>query len=590
MNVQTINDIFFNVVQRDLPRIMLHKKNAEWVPISSRELYRNVVGVARVLRSWGIAKGDRVAILSENRPEWAVADFASMLLGAAVVPIYPTLTADQTLYLLNDSGARVIFVSTPVQLEKVLSIRDHTALEHIVLMEDGASESAAPMRDLMAKGPTERDPDFDRQALAVAPCDLATIMYTSGTTGTPKGAMLTQGNLASNLFHSLDFYGLGPSHLSISFLPLSHITSRHVDYAMFWHGVTIAYCPIIDELKQVLAEVHPTVLVGVPRVYEKLHNQVIEKIGNGSKRKLYEWAIKVGRKNRYAIFDGKRPRDPRWMLADLLVYSKIRKSLGGRVQVFVSGGAPLNRDLIDWYGSIGIRIFEGYGMTETSPVIALNNPKAYRPGSVGRCLSNLQVRIADDGEILVKGPSVFQGYWNKALETATAFEGGWFHTGDIGHIDEDGFLYVTDRKKDLIKTSGGKFIAPQPIELSLKSNPLVAEAAVIGDRRKFPMVIIAPQFSALERWAMEAGVSAPHRESLVADERVQALYKEIVGEANQKLARFEKIKKVLVVPDEFTVANGALTPTLKLKRRVIEERYGDLIDRVYSAPVDSAAA
>lgn len=591
MNVRTINEVFYQAIDHDLPRAMLFKKRGEWIPIASHQIYSNVVGVARALQAWGVRKGDRIAILSENRPEWAIADFATMLIGAADVPIYPTLTPEQTSYILANSGARIVFLSSQAHLEKVLSIKSHTAVEQIILMDDEPTNEVVPMRSLMAKGPSQRDPEFDRQALATEPGELATIMYTSGTTGTPKGAMLTQENLASNLFHSLDFYGLGPNHLSISFLPLSHITSRHVDYAMFWHGVTIAYCPVIDELKQVLSEVHPTVLVGVPRVYEKLHNGVVEKIGGGLKRKLYNWAIKVGARNRDRIFQGKRPLDPAWKLADMLVYSKVKTALGGRVEVFISGGAPLSRDVIDWYASIGIRIFEGYGMTETSPVIALNNPKAYRPGSVGRCLSNLQVRTAGDGEILVKGPSVFHGYWNKPEETAAAFdEGGWFHTGDVGHIDEHGFLYVTDRKKDLIKTSGGKFIAPQPIELSLKSHPLVAEAAVIGDRRKFPMVIIAPQFPALEQWAAEAGISTLHRESLVADARVQALYNDIVGEANQKLARFEKIKKVLVVADEFTVANGTLTPTLKLKRRVIEERYGEQINQVYSTPVDTAAA
>lgn len=591
MNVRTINDVFYEAIERDLPQAMLYRKSGEWMPLSTRQIYSSVVGVARALQAWGIQKGDRVAILSENRPEWAITDFAVMLIGAADVPLYPTLTAEQTSYILADSGARVIFLSSRTHLEKILSIKERTALKHIVLMDDEPTNEAVPMRTLMANGPAQRDLEFDRQAIAIEPGDLATVMYTSGTTGTPKGAMLTQENLASNLFHSLDFYGLGAGHLSISFLPLSHITSRHVDYAMFWHGVTIAYCPVIDELKQVLAEVHPTVLVGVPRVYEKLHNQVVEKIGGGFKRKLYNWAVNVGQRNRDRIFAGKTPYDPMWRLADTLVFSKIKHALGGRVEVFISGGAPLSRDVIDWYASIGIRIFEGYGMTETSPVIALNNPKAYRPGSVGRCLSNLRVKTADDGEILVKGPSVFNGYWNKPEETAAAFdEDGWFHTGDVGHVDENGFLYVTDRKKDLIKTSGGKFIAPQPIELSLKSHPLVAEAAVIGDRRKFPMVIIAPQFPALERWAMEAGISTLERESLVADSRVQALYHDIVSEANQRLARFEKIKKVLVVPDEFTIANGTLTPTLKLKRRVIEERYGELINQVYATPVDSAAA
>lgn len=586
MNIRTINEVFFQVVERNLSRAMLYKRGVAWRPISAKELYRNVVGTARALQSWGIAKGDRVAILSENRPEWAVADFATMLMGAAGVPIYPTLTAEQSGYMLADSGARVIFVSTENHLKKILSIKHQTSIERVVLMDSIPGADAISMAALMAQGPFQRDPVFDERARAVAPDDIATVIYTSGTTGIPKGAMLTQENLASNLFHSLDFYGLGNRDTSISFLPLSHITARHVDYAMFWHGVTVAYCPYIDELMQALLEVKPTIFVAVPRVYEKIYNGVQGKIGFGFKRKLYNWAMKVGERNREAVFAGKRPQDPMWNLADMVIFHKVRKALGDNVQIFISGGAPLSREVIDWYGTIGIRIFEGYGLTETSPVIALNNPKAFRPGSVGRVLSNLDVRIAEDGEILVKGPSVFKGYWNKPAETAAAFEGGYFHTGDIGRIDEDGFLYVTDRKKDLIKTSGGKFITPQPIELTLKANTLIAEAAVIGDRRKFPLVIIAPQFPALEAWANEKGVHYASREALIDNPRVQDLYKNIISDVNAKLAQFEKLKKVVLVADEFTIANGALTPTLKLKRRVIEERYRDRIEEAYSSTAE----
>jgi len=583
MNIRTINEVFYEIIKRDLDRAMLFKHEVDWVPISAREIYRNVVGVARALQSWGIRKGDRVAILSENRPEWAVADFAAMLLGAAGVPIYPTLTAEQSIYMINDSGARVVFVSSATHLEKILSKKNGSCIEKIVVMDRvPTSDTVICIERLMQQGPTERDEEFDRDALTVGPDDLATVIYTSGTTGTPKGAMLTQENLASNLFHSLAFYGFGPGNVSISFLPLSHITARHLDYAMFWHGVTVAYCPFIDEVMQSLLEVRPTVFVAVPRVYEKIYNQVQGKVGYGLKRKLYDWAINVGRRHRETVFAGKRPEAPMWKLADMLVYSKVREALGGRVEIYISGGAPLSRELIDWYGSIGIRIFEGYGLTETSPVIAINNPAAYKPGSVGRPLSNLDVKIADDGEILVKGPSIFKGYWKKPEETAAAFEGGYFHTGDIGRLDEDGFLYVTDRKKDLIKTSGGKFIAPQPIEISLKSNPLIAESAVIGDRRRFPLVIIAPSFPALEGWAHENGVSFSSREELVRNAKVDELYRNIVGEVNRNLAHFEKIKKVLLVPDEFSVADGMLTPTLKLKRRVVEARYKELIEQAYT--------
>ncbi len=588
--IRTVNDVFYTVVERDVARAMLYKRKTEWVPISSRGLYRQVLGVAKALESWGIARGDRVAILSENRPEWAIADFATLLLGAADVPIYTTLTARQTEALLNDSGARVIFVSNREQLQKILSIKHSTGLEKIVVMDHTGTPDVVPMQRLTESGPAGRDHEFDRRALAIEPDSLATIIYTSGTTGTPKGVMLTQSNLASNLLHSLHLYEFRPNQVLISFLPLSHVTARHVDYAMFWHGVTVAYCPFVDELLLSLQQVKPTFFVGVPRVYEKMYNHVQANVGNGLKRKIYDWAMKVGRAHRDEVLDGKMPASLQWKLAHKLVYSKIKRALGGKVEIFISGGAPLNRETLDWYACIGIRIYEGYGMTETSPVISLNNPRAYRPGSVGPVLSNVEVRIAADGEILVRGPSVFKGYWNLEEETAKAFEDGWFHTGDIGHTDEDGFLYITDRKKDLIKTSGGKLIAPQPIEAKLKSNLLVAEAAIVGDRRKFPSVIIAPHFPALEEWARMHRVTWNSRDELVSDPRVHQLYSDIVAEVNQHLAQFEKMKKVLLVPDEFTMADGSLTPTMKLKRQVIELRYRQQLDKLYNTSAEATAS
>jgi long-chain acyl-CoA synthetase len=582
LTIQTINELFYSVVERNLDRVMIYRRKIKWVPVSAHELYRNVVGVARGLESWGIGKGDRIAILSENRPEWAIADFAAMLLGAVVVPIYTTLTREQTLHLLRDSGARVIFVSTADQLRKVQALKSDCALEKIVMMDYFGTSDVVPMQRLMHNGPVSgRDAAFDARALAVQPGDLATIIYTSGTTGTPKGAMLTQQNLASNLLYSLDMYEFRPGQTSVSFLPLSHVTARHVDYAMMWHGVTVAYCPFLDELSISLLEVNPNFFVAVPRVYEKVYNQVQAKIGTGFKRILYNWAMAVGREHKDEVLAGRRPSSLKWKLADWILFSKVKQGLG-QVEIFISGGAPLSRDLLNWYASIGIRIYEGYGLTETSPVVAVNNPKSYRAGSVGPVLKNVQVRIGDDGEVLVKGPSVFQGYWNMPEQTEAAFDGEWFRTGDVGRLDEDGFLYITDRKKDLIKTSGGKFIAPQPIESKLKSHPLVAEAAIVGDRRKFPCVLVAPDFPALEDWAKQQGVHFSSREQLIGDPQVYALYKNIVNEANRDLAQFEKIKKVLVIAEEFSIANGYLTPTMKLKRRVIEERYRAQIDALYN--------
>jgi long-chain acyl-CoA synthetase len=363
-----------------------------------------------------------------------------------------------------------------------------------------------------------------------------------------------------------------------------------VDFAELYRGVTIAYCPVIDDMPRVLRELHPTFFVAVPRVYEKIHNKVQRDVSTGFKKRIYDWAISVGRAHVDEVLAGRRPASPAWWLANRLVFSKVRDGMGGRIRTFISGGAPLGKELAEWYAQIGIVIHEGYGLTETSPVIAVNTPSARKLGTVGRPLTNIELRIASDGELLVRGPSVFHGYWNMPAETAAAFEGDWFKTGDIAHLDADGFLSVTDRKKDLIKTSGGKFIAPQPIENSLKSSSFIAEAAVIGDRRRFVAVILIPAFAALEEWALQNGIAFQSREELVVDPQVQSLYQEIVEQINQNLAQFEQLKKFLLVSEELSIEDGTLTPTLKLRRRNLEERYKEEIEQLYagSAAFDAA--
>jgi long-chain acyl-CoA synthetase len=582
MGLATLNDIFFTVVDRNQPRVMLHRQGNEWTAISSQELYRDVAGVAGQLRRWGISRGDRVAILSENRPEWAIADFASLLLGAVTVPIYSTLTAEQTAYMLRDSGARVAFVSSEKQLQKVCSILAQTPVEKAIVMDAVDTADATPMQQLMRDGPPDRNPELDTSARNVGPDDLATIIYTSGTTGTPKGVMLTHGNMASNLVCSLAGFPVATGDVSLSFLPLSHVTARHVDYAMLSHGVTLAYVPFLSQFQQALLEVQPTIFVGVPRVYEKIHAQVDLKAKGFPAIWIYQWALSVGRAHRAEVLAGQTPQSPGWQLANHLVYTKVRAGMGGRGQIFISGGAPLGRELAEWFADIGIRIHEGYGLTETSPVIAVNSPGAHKIGTVGKPLANLEVRIAEDGEVLVRGPSVSKGYWNKPEETRAAFVDGWFKTGDIGKLDSDGFLSITDRKKDLIKTSGGKFIAPQPIENSLKHNPLIAEAVVLGDKRKFPAALISPSFPVLEDWARANEVAFSSREELIAHPKVRALYESIVEELNQNLARFEKLKRVMLVSDEFTAENGLLTASMKLRRRVVEEHYRREIEGMYA--------
>ena len=581
MSLRTLNDVFFAVVERNLPEVMLHRVHGEWARLSAADLYRSVAGVSQALAGWGIRQGDRVAILSENRPEWAVADFACQLLGVATVPVYPTLTPEQISFLLCDAGTRAIFVSSQAQLQKILAIQAQTPLEKIVLMDEAQGGHTIPMQRLMQQGPRQRDKQLETGARQIAPEDLATIIYTSGTTGTPKGVTLSHGNMASNLSCSLSGFGAGPGDVSVSFLPLSHVTARHVDFVLLYHGVTLAYVPFASHLPQALVEVRPTVFVAVPRVYEKIYAQAEVKTKNGPKRWIYHWALRVGESHREELLAGRTPKSLAWKIANRLVYSQVRAGMGGRVRLFISGGAPLGIELAKWYATVGIRIHEGYGLTETSPVIAVNSPLAHRLGTVGQPLSNVEVRIAPDGEILVRGPSVFRGYWNNPAETAAAFEGDWFKTGDIGKLDSDGFLSVTDRKKDLIKTSGGKFIAPQPLENSLKHNPLIAEAVILGDRRKFPAVLLAPYFPLLEEWARANSLAFSSREELVAFERVQELFEGIVQDLNQKLAQFEKLKKVLLVAEEFSAENGLLTVSMKLRRRAAEDRYREKIEELY---------
>ena len=583
MSLKNLNDILLKVSLSHRDRVMLQKGALGWAPISAAEIYRSVVGVSRMLESWGIRKGDRVAILSENRPEWTITDFAALALGAVTVPIYSTQTADQTAFVLNNSGTRVIAVSTKSQLDKVLTIQRHTPVEKIMVMDAVETPHAVHMQGLMLHGPTGADPEFNARAQSIAPDDLATIIYTSGTTGTPKGVMLTHGNMASNIACSMEAFGFGEKNeVSVSFLPLSHVTARHVDFALLYRGVVLAYCPDISQLAQALAEVRPNIFIAVPRVYEKIRQQVVLKTVGFPKSAIYRWALSVGHTHRSEILVGKRPTSMSWEIADRLVFSKVRAGMGGNAEEFISGGAPLGRELAEWYADIGIPIHEGYGLTETSPVIAVNTPAAHKIGTVGKPLANVEVKIAEDGEVLARGPSIFSGYWNRPDETQSVFVDGSFKTGDIGDLDSDGFLSITDRKKDLIKTSGGKFIAPQPIENSLKLNPLIGTAVVIGDRRKFPAVLISPHFPVLEDWAHANQIEFASRQMLVANLKVQALYEGIIAELNSNLARFEKLKRVLLIPEEFSAADGTLTHTFKVRRRGIEDRYRGLIDEMYA--------
>ncbi len=586
-DLTTLNDVFVRVTGRGDRAVMIWQDmTGEWNPLSSTELYGRVRVLADVLRGWGLGKGDRVVILSENRWEWAVADFATLAIGGVDVPLYPTLTPEQIGYMLRDSGAKVAVVSSKEQYEKLTAAGDLPELEHVVVMDTGDFSNAESFGALM-EGATEkqqRDTEFDAMVKAARADDLATIIYTSGTTGEPKGVMLTHGNLASNLNVSTDPFGFAEKDSCISFVPLSHVTARHLDYAMMCNEARVAYCPKFDLLPAAMKMLKPTIFVAVPRVYEKIRQAVEGKsAASPVKSKILRWALSTGKAHRQETLEGKTPSGMGWKLANKLVFGKIREAFGGSVEVFISGGAPLGMDTAGWFADAGIRIFEGYGLTETSPVIALNYPKAHRIGTVGKALSNVQCRFAADGELEVKGPSVFAGYWKKEKETAEAFAAeGWFKTGDIGKLDGEGFLSITDRKKELLKTSGGKFIAPQPIENKLKANTLVAQAAMVGDKHKFACVLISPNFTALEGWAKGHGVSVGDHAALVKDPKVVKAYQEIVDKVNAELPSYESMKRMCVVPDEWSVEGDELTPSMKLKRRVVEKKYEKEIGEFYA--------
>jgi len=586
--ISTINDLFRRVAAAANPRAILWQDEfAQWQPISSDQIYQRVRALAEAFLGWGALRGDRIAIIAENRWEWAITDFATLAIGAADVPIYPTLTGEQIAALLDDAGCRIAVVSTRQQFDKINAVRSLTKLEHIVMMDPGVPEGAIAFSELMvgadARG-SERAPVFDALARTVEPKDLATLIYTSGTTGEPKGVALTHGNIASNQNCAAADFEFGPDDALISFLPLSHVTARALDYVMYSCGVQVAYCSKFDKLPEAMREIRPTVFVGVPRVFEKIRQEVERRVAlSPVKKRLLAWAVSLGANFSDTVYDGRRPASLRWKLAERLVYSKVSEAFGGRVRVFVAGGAPLGLDTANWFASVGIALWEGYGLTETSPLIGVNTPLSHRLGTVGRALPNLELRLAVDGELLVRGPSVFSGYWEKPAATAECIDAeGWFHTGDIAQFDADGFLSITDRKKELLKTSGGKLVAPQPIENKLTANLLVAQAALVGDKHKFISALLSPNFAALEDWAQKQEIKENSRAELVSDSRVIALYAEIVRLANSTLANFEKVKRFRVVADEWTIDSGDLTPSMKLKRRAVTAKYEVVVAELYA--------
>lgn len=591
----TLNHLVFAAVARHgKPDAFRIKRDRRWVDVSHAEFARQVERLSLGLLSLGIAPGDRVGILSENRLEWAIADVAILTTRGVTVPVFPTLLPHQMEFQLKNSGMKVLFVSTAAQLEKVEKIRDQLPdLAHVVPFE-------LPVRDvphtITFEGLMARGDDFGRTApgrhrelaLSAQPDDLATIIYTSGTTGVPKGVMLSHGNILSNVRALVEIMDFGPRDVCLSFLPLSHVLERTGgQFAMLHQGATIAYAESVETVVANLPEIRPTMLVGVPRLYEKAHSRMmamLEKMPE-RRRKLFRWALAVGWRATERRMAG-RPTDPllalQCVVAERLVWRKVQARFGGRARLLITGGAPLPRPVARFFHSCGLHVLEGYGLTETSPVIAVNTVRHLRLGTVGKPIPGIEVRLAADGEILTRGPHVMRGYWRDELATREVIDAdGWFHTGDIGVIDEEGFLSITDRKKDIIISATGKNISPAPIENRIKQSPLVSEVIMIADQRKFPTALIVPDFTALRAEAERLGVSAAEDTTLCRDPRLIARVKAEVDQAAREFAPHERIKRIALIDHDFSVAEGELTPTLKLKRKAISDKFKAVIDAMY---------
>ena len=588
----TLARLFRQAVSYDKPDMMLAKSDGRYRPISGREIYRRVGRLFHELRRAGIEPGDRCALLAENRWEWAVADFAMMTAGVVSVPVYPTLPTEQVHYLLEHSEARAIFVSTARQLEKVQSIWDRLpALEGVILFDaldrDGADPRIAELGALIGEatlGDSERE-EFESAINSVWPEDLASIIYTSGTTGTPKGVMLSHGNFYSNVRDTE--LSVDETDVALSFLPLCHVAERMADYKFFQEGATVAYAESIDAVAQNLLEVRPTIVVGVPRFFEKIHDKVYTAVGAAPliRRKLFHWAIGVGKAAIPCLLEGRRLpaglRLKHW-IASRLVFQKLRARLGGRIRFFISGAAPLPLHVGEFFLALGVKICEAYGLTETSPVLSINHPEAIRPGTVGKVIPNVEVKIAEDGEILARGPNIMQGYYKMPELTAESMADGWFQTGDIGKFDSDEYLTITDRKKDLLKTSGGKYIAPQPIESQLKTSSYVTTAVVIAEGRKFPSALIVPNFEKLKQLAAERGIAVASLAELTRHAAIREVLEREVESACAGMAPHERVKKIAILDEEFSIQKGEITPTMKVRRREVERIYADRIDEIYS--------
>ena len=588
----TLNECFIEVVERRGDgTAFLVKRDGAWRSFSYSWALEQVRRTAFGLNSLGYERGTRFGILSENRPEWATTDYGAMAAGFVLVPLYTTLIPSQVAYILNDAEARVVFVSSMDHLETIRSISDQVpSLEKVVVFypEDlDEGEFVISLDSLKKLGEGHSIADFTEMSLVAAPEDTATFVYTSGTTGDPKGVVLSHGNLMAQ-YDAIRpaIGGAGDGSISISFLPLSHILQRVVDSFALLHGITVAYAESLETLGENLREVRPNIIVAVPRVWEKIFSRIHEGVQKGSavKRGLFNWAVGVGRRFRELEYRGRVPfaLSLEHSVADALVFKKIRAATGGRMEVFVSTGAPLAKELAVFFHTVGITIIEVWGMTELSGGATINTLDDFLFGSVGKPGPGVELKVTDIGEICVRGDIVMQEYWRKPEATTETIDSeGWLHSGDVGHVDDEGFVHVTDRIKELIVTAGGKNVAPQPLENALKADRLIAQAMVIGDRRKYCSALIVPDKEVLEPWAAAAGIEGDLR-ALCGDPRVKVHYQSIVAAIMEGFSRYEQVRRFELVPDEFSQELGELTPTLKLKRRVLLTRYADLIDGIYS--------
>jgi long-chain acyl-CoA synthetase len=601
--ISTLNELFLKAVAtHSKPDCFLVKRQGRFQGVSSRDALRKVAALASLLNRMHVERGDRVAILAENRVEWALTDYALLGLGAIPVPIYTTFLEADIEYILRDSGAKGIVLATEQQLAKVVNVRPHLPdLQFVLAMDCARLEGTGAdcwegMIALEMGLATDAVETFTTGALAAKPDDIATILYTSGTMGNPKGVILTHANIVSNVLECVKLFALGPNDACVSLLPLSHILERTLDFICFWRGVSIAYAESLEALPLNLREVKPTLVGVVPRVLEKIHDRVMEVVRSAPavRRKIFYWALAVGKQAfPYRLKEQPLPAGLhlKHAIADRLIFSKVREQLGGRIRILASGAAPLAQELAEFFYAMDLPVFEGYGLTETSPVIAINYPGHTKLGTVGPVIGGVSVEFgkeeadvegATGREILVKGPNISPGYYHGDEENRIAFEDGWFHTGDLGTMDEDGYLRITGRKKNLFKTSGGKYVSPEKLENLFQSHPYIHQIVILGDGRKFVGALVVPVFDRLEARARMHNINFQSREGLVTHPEIHALVQQMIDEATSLLPPHERIRQIVLLPRELTMQEGEISATLKVKRRVVEEKFRDLIEEMFS--------